>query len=176
MRLIIAFLLICTVTSNAVAQRGDSILANERTLDRPLTLHKGQIRITGGYAFALYSRRYDHNGKSIELSSEGDTRSQQLYSAGLSYGITNILQLAVNASYKSQLERSRDVTIFTNDEVLQVHELTQTTGIEDVYIALDVRASMTGCFSVISTITVGELEHPSSSALFGVSIVQKIGE
>ena len=67
---------------------GDSLLANERAIDRPLTLHEGQLRLTGAYGLAILSRRYDLYGDAISLTDAGlsSTRHRLLFDIKYGHG------------------------------------------------------------------------------------------
>src|SRR5262245_53318470 len=86
----------------------DSILINERSIDRPLTLHKGQLRISGSYALGIVNKRFDEGGDAIRLSDEGLTSVRHTMVAELKYGVLDYLELQVIFARQSQAIRERD--------------------------------------------------------------------
>jgi hypothetical protein len=139
MRAALIFILLLPVSAT-LAQSNDSLLANERTMDRPITLHKGQIRMGAGYAFSLYSRRFDNDAEHVDLTQEGRTRLLQGSFFSVAYGISNIFQVSVATGFKRQIDRERDRFIVVGAESIQGQYLSETKGIEDLNVALDVRA------------------------------------
>jgi hypothetical protein len=140
MKATLIFLLL-GVAAESLAQSKDSLLANERTMDRPITLHKGQIRVNAGLSVLNFSRRFDDDSKSIDLSDEeGKTVRGQGGSLSIAYGISDIIQLSVATGIKSQLDRDRDDFIIVDADATWIHYTRETTGLEDLNVSVDVRA------------------------------------
>ena len=134
-------LLICLVSNRAVGQVGDSILANETTLIRPLNVHKGQLRISGGYSLLISSTRYDAQGNKIDLSDEGFTNIGHMVDLEFNYGFTEFLQASMGINHLQQAERSRGIAIVTTpDDPINFNEIIERKGWSDIDLTLDFKA------------------------------------
>ena len=123
----------------------DSILMAERSIDRPLTLHKGQIRIEAGYAFSSVTRRFDTDGEVVKLfEEEGYTFVRQAFLVDLRYGILENLSFTIASTYKAQTERHEEVYVSSTDgQLAQLFEIRSKKGIEDLFVGLTARAPFT---------------------------------
>ena len=123
---------------------GDSILANERSIDRPITLHAGQFRVTGGYGLTIISRRYDANGQVTELNDEGLSSVRHRFTVDLKYGVNDFIQFNAAISKSSNVVREQTRYIFPIDpEPVVVHDiLHEYAGLEDLSLGLDLRAPL----------------------------------
>lgn len=130
--------LVFIISPNVVAQKGDSILANETTLIRPLTVHKGQLRVNGGYGFLINSTRYDLDGNKVDLSDEGFTNIGHLIDLEINYGFAEFLQLSVGINHLQEAQRSRNVVIIaTPNKPINFNEITERKGWTDLDVVLD---------------------------------------
>ena len=60
--------------------QGDSYsLLTERYIDRPLSMHRGQLQWNSGYEFSSLNKLYDINGASLDLDEEGLASAQHLF-------------------------------------------------------------------------------------------------
>lgn len=131
-------ILFCVISQSVVAQKGDSILANETTLTRPLTVHKGQFRANGGYSVLINSRRYDFAGNKVDLSDEGFTNIGHLVDLEFNYGFAEFLQLSVGMNHLQEAQRSRNIGIITTpDDPINLNEITERKGWTDLDVMLD---------------------------------------
>ncbi len=83
----------------------DSILAYERKIDRPLTLHRGQIQFNTAYKISIFSNEYDNNGNRINLADKGNASVEHKYFFELHYGIFDFLQASFELNYAKRGER-----------------------------------------------------------------------
>jgi len=83
----------------------DSILVNERKIDRPLTLHKGQLQFNPAYEISIISKEYDNNGNNINLADKGTASVLHKYFFEFSYGILDFLQASITLNYAQRGER-----------------------------------------------------------------------
>ena len=129
----------CILQSIAYAQNGlDSILVNERTMDRPVIVHDRQLRITGGYGFSTFTKRFDEDGEKINLSSEGRTNILHRMSIDLRYGFREMLQLNLALNYTSNNQRQRPINLITGSETpIELTQVNRFNGLEDIFLGLD---------------------------------------
>ena len=137
MKSILLILLMAPVLAQAQLAR-DSVLVNERSIDRPVIVHDRQLRITGGYDFSTLSSRFDETGDKIKLSSEGRANILHHTFIDLRYGFFELLQLNVAFNYKSNVQREQPIIIFAAPEpAIQVNEENRLTGMEDIFVGVD---------------------------------------
>ena len=121
----------------------DSVLLMERAMDRPITLHAGQIRATGGYIFSAFNRRFDEGGNSIGLISEGLTKVRHQLIAELLYGITDHIQVSTRFALSSESERTEDIYIIASpDPSVLINTINERKGLEDIYAGIDLRVPL----------------------------------
>jgi hypothetical protein len=135
-----SILLIClfltALTLNAQTFN-DSILVNERKIDRPLTLHKGQLQFNPAYEISILSKEYDNSSNSINLADEGTASVLHKYFFEFNYGILDFLQASITLNYAKRGERheTRDIYVLLN--TLPDFEITyfdDYKGFEDFYL------------------------------------------
>lgn len=120
----------------------DSLLANERSIDRPITLHAGQVRVTGGYGLSIISRRFDNDGKIIKLRDEGLSSVRHRMALDIKYGLNDFIQLNVAIARSGTVLREQTRYIFSNDtDPVIMHDVVKEySGMEDLYAGIDLRA------------------------------------
>lgn len=118
----------------------DSILAKERSIDRPITLHKGQLRIEGGYALSAVTKRFDGNQNIIRLRNEGISFVRHVFFTDVKYGILENLHISFATQYNSQTQRNEQVIVQTINGVYSFSEIYKKQGIEDMLISIAGRA------------------------------------
>ncbi|MDH5399617.1 MAG: hypothetical protein OEX02_15815 [Cyclobacteriaceae bacterium] len=118
----------------------DSLRMNTRTMDRPITVFKGELRINGGYRFDIFNNRYDGAGEKINLSAmDGKAAFQDALFMNMRYGITDFLDIEVNLlDFKKMTVRETPVDII-EDVVWEISRLTETVGNEDLLLKLNMR-------------------------------------
>ena len=123
---------------------GDSLLANERAIDRPLTLHEGQLRLTGAYGLAILSRRYDLYGDAISLTDAGLSSTRHRLLFDIKYGVNDFIQVNFANAYSRNMVRQRTQYIvpIDPDPVVSHDVATNHAGLEDLYVGVDMRAPL----------------------------------
>jgi hypothetical protein len=142
--LLCLFLFGHAATSTAQTLAGDSILAAERSIDRLITLHARQLRITGGYGLDIVSRRYQENGETIRLRDEGFSSVRHRISVDLKYGINDFIQVnaAIGRSMNVLREKTHYITPASPEPVVAHQVLKKYSGLEDLYLGVDLRAPL----------------------------------
>jgi hypothetical protein len=137
------FLLFST-TPGLLAQRfpGDSVLANERSIDRPVTLHAQQFRICGSYNLSIISKRFDDNGDVIKLRDDGLSSDRHRFTLDMKYGLTDFIQVTGAIARSSHVLREQTRYIFPRnpEPVVMQQIVTHYSGLEDLFVAVDLRA------------------------------------
>lgn len=121
------------LTINAQAIK-DSILVNERKIDRPLTLHKGQLQYNPAYQISIISKEYDANSNKISLADEGIASVLHKYYSELSYGILDFLQVSIALNYDKRGERHENHLISSGTTYWDVTYFDDYKGFEDFYL------------------------------------------
>jgi hypothetical protein len=133
---IFLFSLFLTALTLNAQTNNDSILAYERKIDRPLTLHKGQLQFNTAYKISIISKEYDNNRNSINLADEGIASVLHKYYFGLNYGILDFLQASIEFNYAKRGERHENQLVFVhlNDEPdFDITYFDEYKGFEDLY-------------------------------------------
>ena len=118
----------------------DSILLYERSLDRPLTLHKGQLRVNGGYTLSLFSARFDPDAERIQLQDEGRTNVQHSLVADIQYGINDFIQAGVQVINRTENHRGKEYFLINATNATTIHNIRQIKGLEDLLVLMTLRA------------------------------------
>ena len=122
----------------------DSLLATERSIDRPITLHKGQLRVTGAYSLAVVTKRFDDTGEAINLRDEGLASVRHRFGADIKYGVNEFIQIStfINRSSQTIRDQSRIIipVFITQEPIVNQNTLYEYKGWEDLSVNLDVRA------------------------------------
>ena len=138
--LLLALPLMCPAQQVA----GDSLLATERAIDRPLTLHARQLRVTGGYALSILSRRFDAHGDVFSLRDVGSSSIKHRFEIDIKYGINDFVQLTTGIAGTEQVVRGRTEYIFPqqDDPVVSHQIINKYSGLEDLFVGVDLRAPL----------------------------------
>jgi hypothetical protein len=139
--ILLALVLVTGLTLNAQTLR-DSILVNERKIDRPVTLHKGQMQFNTGYEISVISKEYDNTGSAISLTDKGIASILHKYCLELNYGLLDHIQTSVAINYARRGQRHETLYLFKTysvipDSVIPDFEVTyfeEYTGFEDIYL------------------------------------------
>ena len=123
---------------------GDSILAHQRSIDRPITLHAGQLRITGAYDVSLHARRFGATGETVSLRDAGSASIRNRYTLDLRYGITQFIQLttALTATQHVIKYRSEYISAEEDDPAVSHSVQRDFSGVDDLFIGVDLRAPL----------------------------------
>jgi len=131
---ILLFCLFLTDLTLNAQTSNDSILVNERKIDRPLTLHKGQLQFNPAYEISIISKEYDNNSNTIILADEGTASVLHKYFFELNYGILDFLQASIALNYAKRGERHENHIITLSDTHLDVTYFDDYKGFEDFYL------------------------------------------
>lgn len=115
-------------------------LLTERYVDRPVAMHKGQFQFSSGYEFSIINAKYYVNGKKIDLAFDGSASAKHMIPFKLKFGILDYIQLAFSTQYASMGIRSQNRQLITLESAMQVSELNQYRGMNDLHIGLDLTA------------------------------------
>lgn len=116
----------------------DSVLVNERSMDRPVIVHDRQLRITGGYGFSTFNKRFDQEGEKINLSDEGSTNILHRLSLDLKYGFRDYLQFNLAINYASNNQRQRPINLISGvDTPIELTQINRFNGLEDLFVGVD---------------------------------------
>lgn len=127
------------------AQRmpGDSILMHERSIDRPITLHAKQVRVTGGYDLSILSRRFDQTGEVINMRDEGSSSVRNDYSLDVKYGVTDHVQLTAAIAATRQVISRETEYLTPRVDPGAAHDVQNSySGMRDLFLGVDVRAPL----------------------------------
>ncbi|MBW6501089.1 MAG: hypothetical protein K0B05_06805 [Bacteroidales bacterium] len=116
---------------------GDSILINERKIDRPLTLHKGQLQFNSAYEISVILKEFDNSSKGLLLSDKGTASVRHKYLIDLNYGILDFLQASVALNYSLRGERSESHRIwvtYAEQPDFYITSFDEYKGFDDLYI------------------------------------------
>lgn len=139
-------LVLLFMSSISLAQRlkRDSILLYERAMDRPLTMHKGQLRTTSVYGLSLYNKRFNDQGNTVRLIDEGFVKVSHTFSLDVRYGLSDFVQFTTQIAFKQENQRGNEFVIVNDyDPSVVVQNKVETTGLEDLLIATELRAPFT---------------------------------
>lgn len=134
------FLIVTCFVSFCWGQTGEnSDILTERVVDRPLTLHAGQLQINPGYQLSIGSRKYDPDGNKIDLAKEGTAMVRHLYNFEIRYGILEFVEISASLNYSNMGIREKQVWFFHGYETLYATQLTEFKGLSDLFVGLAVR-------------------------------------
>ncbi len=135
-----AFFILIWIHIYLFAQQGqNSILLVERSVDRPLTVHKNQLQINAGYDFSMLSRRIDESGNIVNLSEAGIASAMHTFPLNIKYGILEFLEISAGTSYKKSGMRSEDYWTFSGSSKLHIQEINEHKGLEDMFMKMGLR-------------------------------------
>lgn len=120
----------------------DSILLYERTMDRPLTLHQGQLRVNGNFELSIFNKRFNNNGDVVKLSDEGITKVRQALVLDVKYGFNDFVQVNLQVASRSESQRGNEYDVITSTESISIHNETVTKGLDDILLTADLRAPL----------------------------------
>jgi hypothetical protein len=122
------------VLVNLAAQDVIPILLNERAVDRPVTLHKGQLQTNAFYAFDFFNKFYDQNSSGGNLTDKGLASAMHSYMFKINYGILEHIQFTIGMNYISTTHRTNDRYFIISENFICENEITEIKGFEDLLI------------------------------------------
>jgi len=151
----------------------DSILINERSIDRRINVHQGQMRLNGGYQASIISSRFDENGDKIDLGEEGITSLIHTLFFEFLYGVHKYVQVRGGINHLTEGVRSEGLTLVPlgTEPNIQINQLQQFKGFSDLFLGVDARAPLPmreldiiGSFGATLPIAAHEPDQPSHNA------------
>jgi hypothetical protein len=108
--------------------------------ERPLTLHQGQFSFQTGYEFSVLNKKYTNTGELIILKEEGSAAVKHSIPFKVEFGLLEHLQFSAGINYASSGLRSLNRTIFGYETYLDIYELTDVKGPDQLSLGLILRA------------------------------------
>lgn len=176
MKKLSSFLLLILSTSIYGQALKDSVWMRERSIDRPLTLHRGQFRAEGGYALSAITKRYDEAREPIKLRDEGLSYVRHNWYVDFRYGIFENLTLQVATSYKRQSQRIEEVIMTDASGITRLFEIQKKNGVDDLLIAIHGRAPFTS--NALDLMVIGGIYIPIGDDQQGKpehSLIEEVG-
>jgi len=121
------------------AKTGSSVLLTERSVDRPLSMHKGQFQFSFGYEPGIRSKSFNNNGELIDLAKEGIGSASYHTYGSLRYGIFEFLELGLDLNYGNTGVRSKQVVILGTTATYFIDEVNSYKGLNDIRWELSLR-------------------------------------
>ncbi len=112
-------------------------ILTERYVDRPLAMHRGQLQVNTGYDFSIINRKYDLQGNSIDLATDGSVSARHAFPLNLNYGILEFIQVSASIRYASMGIRSQN-RIYTTGVIgsTSTREINTYKGPEDLFLGI----------------------------------------
>ena len=120
----------------------DTILVKERTLDRPLNVHGGQLRITAGYGINLYNHAFDAAGIKYNLVKDGVSSLRHQGILDVRYGISEHLQLGLLYGFSNETIMEKTILLYGYPAGIigsEINESATYKGADDLTIQFDFR-------------------------------------
>lgn len=116
----------------------DSILVNERKIDRPITLHKGQFQFNPAYEISILSKSYDKDGNKQNLAELGSASVLHRYLFEINYGILDFIQASFDINYSKRGERTENFMLYSTVEepFYDISYFNDYKGFEEFYLGL----------------------------------------
>lgn len=140
MKTVVLILLLLPFAAYSQTSPGDSILTAERAIDRPITMHKRQLRVTGNHNLNVISKRLDASSDLVDLT--GDKVWQHRALLDVRYGILEYVQIQASIAYRHSVVREATQFILPPepDPIVSHDVIHRYAGFEDLYVGVDIRA------------------------------------
>ncbi|MGQ9620292.1 MAG: hypothetical protein ACUVTX_04825 [Bacteroidales bacterium] len=103
---------------------------------RPLTLYRGQVKVDGGYKFAIRSQKFDADGNLVTLRKSGTGSVYHYYYLDVRYGLLDFLEIGAETSFLRHGVRSEVVTYtavtLTSVDRVTVNKINEVKGFGDI--------------------------------------------
>jgi hypothetical protein len=134
------FFLMILIPVRASAQQVDiNTLLTEPFVDRPLTLHRGELQVEAGYLFRNSGKQYNRDGKVTSLSKEGVASLLHAWHLKVTLGILEFVEITAGASYLNTSVPKPDLVIGNSPSVGYISEIDEMSGFEDPYLFITTR-------------------------------------
>lgn len=108
--------------------------------ERPLTLHKGQFAFQTGYELSVLNKMFTETGGLIILREDGSAAIKHMFPFKMTFGILEYLQFSAGINYAASGLRGLNKTIFGYDSYLDIYQLTEKKGLDQLSLGLTLRA------------------------------------
>ena len=115
-------------------------LLTEKYVDRPVNVHRGQLQVNTGYELSVLNRKFDSEGKAVNLAKDGSAAMQNLFPIDIRYGILEHLQLSIGINYARTGIRERNIWIIGYDTDVSINELNEYKGFDNLNLGLSFQA------------------------------------
>ncbi len=135
---IFSFLVLIFVTVPLFSQRDSSntitpnILLNDKAVNRPVNLYKGQFQCNINYQFGVQSKKFDDAGNKLDFSQDGRATMRHYYCLNLKYGILKNLEFSTSLPYSQFIEREIPTVVFSSPYYYQLNTITENKGFYDL--------------------------------------------
>lgn len=142
--LIISLLFLSYLNYNLIQAQDTDIysLLTERYVDRPINVHRGQIQVNTGYELSVLNRKFDLQGKAVNLAKDGSAAMQHLFPLDVRFGILEHLQISAGINYARAGIRERNIWIAGYDTELSIDELNEYKGPDNLKLGLAFKAPL----------------------------------
>jgi hypothetical protein len=142
--LTIFFLFLSYLNYNLIQAQDTDIysLLTERYIDRPINIHRGQIQINTGYELSVLNRKFDIQGKAVNLAKDGSAAMQHLFPLDIRFGALEHLQISAGINYSRTGIRERNILIAGYDTELSIDELNEYKGPDNLQLGLAFKAPL----------------------------------
>ncbi len=117
-------------------------LLTERYVERPINVHRGQLQVNTGYELSVLNRKFNTEGKAINLAKDGSVAMQHLFPLDIHFGILEHLQISVGMNYARMGIRERNIWIAGYDTELSIDELNEYKGPDNLKLGLSFRVPL----------------------------------
>ncbi len=115
----------------------DSVLLKERSIDRPITLHSGQLRVEGGYMLATITKGFYEGGQAYDLKNSGTSFARHQFYFSFRYGVFQNLTIEISTDRKSQsIRKEQIITLSSTEGIVEISEIETKKGWENLNLML----------------------------------------
>jgi hypothetical protein len=117
-------------------------LLTERYVDRPINVHRGQFQVNTGYELSVLNRKFDSEGKAVNLAKDGSAAMQHLFPVDIRFGLLEHLQISAVINYARTGIRERNIWIIGYDAEVSIDELNEYKGPDNLNLGLSFGAPL----------------------------------
>jgi len=117
-------------------------LLTERYVDRPVNVHRGQLQVNTGYELSVLNKKFDTEGKAVNIAKDGSAAMQHLFPLDIRFGLLEYLQISVGINYARNGIRERNIWIAGYDTELSIDELNEFKGTDNLKLGLSFRVPL----------------------------------
>ena len=111
---------------------------------RPVTLYKGQFQANAGYKLGIRTSSFDDSGSRLALKENGSASVFHCYSYEIKYGFNKIIEAGAEINSIKHGIRSGSVAYFSGQNVININNLHETTGFDDLLLKIMIKAPIPG--------------------------------